>query len=149
MAINFYFDEVQKPKDFKTRRFKVWLSSIEKYYQTKIDDLSYIFVNDEQLLAINQKYLAHDTYTDIITFDLSEIEKHINGEIYISLDRILDNAQKFNVPILDELLRVIAHGLLHLIGYDDKTKAKKTIMTEQENICIQLYHSIIIEKKIT
>ncbi|HND46545.1 MAG TPA: rRNA maturation factor, partial [Chitinophagales bacterium] len=65
MAINFYFDEVQKPKDFKTRRFKVWLSSIEKYYQTKIDDLSYIFVNDEQLLAINQKYLAHDTYTDI------------------------------------------------------------------------------------
>ncbi|HMZ95366.1 MAG TPA: rRNA maturation RNase YbeY, partial [Chitinophagales bacterium] len=107
MAINFYFDEVQKPKDFKTRRFKVWLSSIEKYYQTKIDDLSYIFVNDEQLLAINQKYLAHDTYTDIITFDLSEIEKHINGEIYISLDRILDNAQKFNVPILDELLRVI------------------------------------------
>ena len=149
MAINFYFDEVQKPKDFKTRRFKVWLSSIEKYYQTKIDDLSYIFVNDEQLLAINQKYLAHDTYTDILTFDLSEIEKHINGEIYISLDRILDNAQKFNVPILDELLRVISHGLLHLIGYDDKTKAKKTIMTEQENICIQLYHSIIIEKKIT
>lgn len=146
MAINFYFDEVQKPKEFKTRLFRVWINSIEKHYLTKIDDLSYIFVSDEQLLAINQQYLAHNTYTDIITFDLSDIENHINGEIYISLDRIIDNAQKFNVPILDELLRVIAHGLLHLIGFDDKTKAKKSKMTEQENICIQLYHSLLIEK---
>lgn len=95
------------------------------------------------------QFLNHDTYTDIITFDLSDDEDSVFGEIYISIDRVLDNAKRFEVSILDELLRVISHGLLHLIGYDDKTKAKKTIMTEQENICIQLYHSIIIEKKIT
>lgn len=149
MAIQFYFDDVKKPKAFKTKNFKLWIKTIGNHYQTTIVDLSYIFVSDEELFKTNLQFLNHDTYTDIITFDLSDDEDSIFGEIYISIDRVLDNAKRFEVSILDELLRVISHGLLHLIGYDDKTKAKKTIMTEQENICIQLYHSIIIEKKIT
>lgn len=147
MAVEFYFDDVKKPKEFKVKNFRPWMKAIEKHYQTRLVGLTYIFVNDDDLLKTNQQFLNHDTYTDIITFDLSEDEDSILGEIYISLDRITENAQKFSVPFLDELLRVVAHGLLHLIGYDDKTKAKKVKMTEQENICIQLYKTMFEENK--
>ena len=142
MQIHFYFEGVKKPKDFKVKSFRAWVKIIEEHYPITIKDLSYIFIDDEQLLEINQKFLQHDTYTDIITFDLSETKDNISGEIYISLDRIKENAVKFNVLVLDELLRVVAHGLLHLIGFNDKTKKQKDIMTEQENICIELFRTI-------
>ena len=97
-----------------------------------LDSLSIIFCSDDYLLDINRKYLNHDYYTDIITFDLSAGDETI-GEIYISADRITENASKFEVPISTELTRVIFHGCLHLCGYEDKTAQQKKIMRAKEN----------------
>jgi probable rRNA maturation factor len=98
----------------------------------KTCDLQYIFVSDEALLAMNQQFLAHDTFTDIITFDLSEKPDKIIGEIYISIDRVKENAVKFGVDYLIELHRVVFHGALHLCGYKDKTSAHKKAMRGKE-----------------
>ena len=97
-----------------------------------LESLSIIFCSDDYLLDINRKYLNHDYYTDIITFDLSAGDETI-GEIYISADRITENASKFEVPISTELTRVIFHGCLHLCGYEDKTAQQKKIMRAKEN----------------
>lgn len=99
----------------------------------KLKELNYIFCSDAYLLQINQQYLNHDTYTDIITFDNSEEEGKIISDIFISIERISENARKFNVSETDELHRVIIHGTLHLLGYKDKTAGDKQIMTEKEN----------------
>lgn len=98
----------------------------------------YIFCSDEYLLSINQAYLKHDYYTDIITFDLSESEA-IKSEIYISADRVKDNATLLNQPIQTELLRVIFHGALHLCGYRDKSENEKKMMRQKENEYIELF----------
>ena len=95
--------------------------------------LSFIFCDDEYLLQINQQYLNHDTFTDIITFDNSEEEELIEGDIFISLDRIKENAVNFDTSEKDELHRVIIHGVLHLLGYKDKTKAAKEQMSSKED----------------
>lgn len=142
MPIIFYFDDVKKPKGFVVKTFKSWINELEKHYNIKIKNLTYIFVDDEKLLSINQQYLNHDTFTDIITFDMSDNDNYIDGEIYISLERIVDNANTFNVLILEELIRVVAHGLLHLIGFGDKNKKAKKLMTEQENLCIDIYNKL-------
>ncbi len=97
----------------------------------KLVTLTYIFCSDEYLLQINQQYLQHDYYTDVITFPYSNTE--IEGDIFISIDRIRDNAQSLNIPEKTELHRVMVHGLLHLIGYDDKTPELKKLMQEKEN----------------
>lgn len=141
MPIHFYFDEIKKPTQFKSMSLKKWLNLLANYYQIKIENLQYVFVNDERLLAINQQFLQHDTYTDIITFSLNEHVQNINGEIYISIDRIKENAQQFEVEFFNELLRVMAHGFLHLIGYKDKKKSDKILMKEQEDKCIELFFS--------
>src|SRR5690606_38906062 len=99
----------------------------------KTGELSFIFCNDAYLLSINQQYLNHDTYTDIITFDNSEKETIISGDIFISLDRIEENAALFEVTKIHELHRVIIHGVLHLCGYRDEKKGEKILMTEKEN----------------
>lgn len=99
----------------------------------RVGELSFILCSDEYLLNINQEYLDHDTYTDIVTFDSSEEEGIIEGDIFISVERVIENAEKFNVPQRDELHRVIIHGVLHLCGYFDKNKGDKERMTEKEN----------------
>lgn len=104
--------------------------------------LSYVFVSDEDLLKINQEHLRHDTYTDIITFDLSENTTVVEGEIYISIERVNENAIKHQATPDDELIRVISHGLLHLLGYKDKTKAEAKEMREQEGACLSLWASL-------
>jgi probable rRNA maturation factor len=142
MPTHFYFDEVRKPKCFILKQIRVWLKELEKQYHTKIENLNYVFVNDEKLLSINQDFLNHETYTDIITFNLAEHSLNIHGEIYISLDRVVENAHKFEVDFLDEILRVVAHGILHLIGFDDKKSTDKKQMRKEENNCIQRYHQL-------
>lgn len=101
--------------------------------------LNYIFCSDEHLLGINQQFLQHDTFTDIITFDLSESELEIVGEIYISVDRIKENAATFKTDFTQELHRVIFHGCLHLCGFTDKRHADKLEMTKQEDACLSAY----------
>jgi len=96
--------------------------------------LNFIFCSDAYLLNINQQYLNHDTYTDIITFDNSEKDQDILGDIFISLERISENARKLNVNETDELHRVMIHGTLHLLGYPDKGKSAKALMTEKEDL---------------
>ena len=101
--------------------------------------LSYVFCGDEYLLSINKQYLSHDDYTDIITFDLGDAEDQLTGEIYISTERVTENAAKFGVEYLNELHRVIFHGALHLCGFTDKTSKDKQHMRVQEDLCIAGY----------
>ena len=100
----------------------------------KLKELNFIFCSDNYLLSMNQDYLKHDTLTDIITFDNSEQKRVIVGDIFISLERIRENAQRFNVTSESELHRVMIHGTLHLLGYADKGKEAKALMTSKEDL---------------
>lgn len=100
-------------------------------------DISFVFTSDESLLEMNQKYLNHDTYTDVIGFNFSE-DKTLSGDIYISIERVRDNALKFAVNSTDELHRVMIHGLLHFCGYTDDEADDKAIMTDREDYCLSL-----------
>ncbi len=113
-------------------KLKQWLQAVAKEEQRKIGELNYVFCSDSYLLEINLEYLQHDTYTDIVTFDNSDNPKTIEGDIFISHDRVVENAAKFGTES-SELQRVMVHGLLHLCGYKDKAKADKALMTEKEN----------------
>lgn len=121
---------------------KKWIKHFVQQHNKRVGDLNFIFCTDEFLLDINQKYLQHDTYTDIITFDYSE-NQLINGDIFISTERIKENAETFKVDFNNELLRVIAHGVLHLCGYKDKTKKDKEQMTNKENQALSEYEKIL------
>lgn len=99
----------------------------------RIGELNFIFCSDDYLLNINKEYLNHDTYTDIVTFDSSEDEEVISGDIFISVERTKENALKFGVSERDELHRVVIHGVLHLCGFLDKKKEDKELMTAKEN----------------
>jgi probable rRNA maturation factor len=127
--------------DFKFQgknKFKSWLKKVADKEGFSINNLNYIFCSDEYLHKINLEYLDHDTYTDIITFDNSEEESSIEGDIFISIERVRENSQTLNTIFEDELKRVIVHGLLHLCGYDDHTPEDKAEMRrlESENISI-------------
>ena len=120
---------------------KQWISSVIIKKKRKVGDLNFVFCSDEFLLTMNKQYLNHDTYTDIITFDYSKEDKTlpISGDIYISVDRVRENASKFDVAFENELHRVIIHGTLHLLGYADKTKAAKEEMTKQEDTALKSF----------
>ena len=118
-------------------KLRAWLHQVADSHGFTFDNLNYVFCGDDYLLEINQQYLNHDTLTDIITFDYCE-NKAINGEIYISIDRVKENAKERSVAFKDELHRVMVHGLLHLIGFKDKTKEQKTNMRAQEDLCLNL-----------
>lgn len=98
-----------------------------------VDELNYIFCSDDYLLNLNQRFLNHDEYTDIITFDHSFNRKQINGEIFISVERVKENAKTFNVTFNNELHRVMIHGILHLAGYKDKTKKQQQTIRKKED----------------
>ncbi len=139
-SIRFCF---QKPITLKERRrLKDFLiQQLRKVGKTGAE-INYVFCSDEELLSINQTHLNHDYYTDIITFDLSEKNSpNLVSDIYISTDRVKDNAKAFNVPQNTELLRVIFHGVLHLIGYKDKTLEDQAQMRSMEEQWLKTYLS--------
>lgn len=120
-------------------KYSDWITRIIESEDREIGKVDYIFCSDDYLLKMNQRYLNHDTFTDIITFDYSE-EKFISGDIFISIDRVKENAASFNVNYQEELLRVMSHGVLHLIGYKDKGEDEVKLMREKENEKIKLFH---------
>lgn len=131
-AITFHEEDISYKLKNKTA-VRRWIKDTIASESYKLSELTYIFCTDEYLLKINQQYLNHDTYTDIITFDNSEAEGVIVGDIFISIERIKENAAKFGVTTEQELHRVIIHGTLHLLGYPDKAPADKKKMTQKED----------------
>jgi probable rRNA maturation factor len=117
---------------------KKWISFITRSNEKNCGTINYIFQSDESLLALNKKYLNHNDYTDIITFNYSE-GSSIHGDIHISIDRIKENAITFASSFEEELHRVMIHGILHLLGYNDKSKEEKEIMREKENDCLEIF----------
>ena len=143
MPARFYEQEVAaKLKD--KRKLSAFLDKLISKHLKNIKkiQLQYIFCDDSYLLAMNQQFLNHDTLTDIITFDMSEQEDEVTGEIYISIDRVAENAKKFSVAYKDELHRVIFHGALHLCGFKDKKTADKEEMRKQEDKCLKEYFKV-------
>lgn len=118
---------------------KAWLKGLIERQGKKVGELNYIFLSDEDLLQINLEYLNHNTYTDIITFDNSEDERKIEGDIFISVDRVRENAEKFKTTFEQEFLRVMAHGVLHLLGLRDKKEEEITAMRAGEEAAIAAY----------
>lgn len=139
MSINFYAEDVTIPK-FGRKVISGWLKDVINSKGKCTGNVSVIFCSDEYLLDVNKRYLDHDYYTDIITFDYVEGDK-ISGDIFISVDRIADNAATYNVSFSNELHRVLVHGILHLLGYKDKTSEEKNEMTENENKYLKLLNN--------
>ena len=133
-----FYNKNRRPRINKDK-VSAWLRHISKREGYKIIDLNYTFCSDDSLLEINIQYLNHNYYTDIITFDLSDIPREIEGDIYISIDRVKENAKINHSNFEEELLRVLAHGLLHLMGYKDKTKEDAKRMRDKEEECLILF----------
>ena len=138
--INFFFEDVTEP-NLDYEKIKVWLSSLIKNNDYKLNEINYILCSDEYLLKVNQDYLNHDYYTDIITFDNSEEEGVIESDIFVSIERIEDNAKKLNEDLKKETTRVLAHGVLHLLGFKDKSEEDAKEMRIQEEKAIELFYT--------
>lgn len=143
MAIS-YQEASGKSKLRHKRPLSMFLKELFREYNlgTQRMSVTYVFCNDDYLLRINQQYLNHDTLTDIITFDLSEHRDELVAEIYISTERVAENAGSFGVSYQQELHRVIFHGALHLCGLKDKTKSQQEAMRRAENECLTQYAAI-------
>ena len=120
------------------RRIKEWLNLVAFEEGSKIQNLNFLIVGDKRMIHFNKTYLNHDYSTDIITFDNSE-NKKISGDIVISIERVKENSKKYKVKLEDELRRVMVHGLLHLLGYDDKNEKEKKIIRKKENYYLKRY----------
>ncbi|HON51998.1 MAG TPA: rRNA maturation RNase YbeY [Bacteroidales bacterium] len=137
MHIGFYEEDAKIVASFKKKQFRALVQHIVSKESSKtIDYINFIACTDSYLLAINKEYLKHDYFTDIITFDYSETE--IASDIYVSIDRISENATSNSVSLLNELQRVLIHGVLHLVGYQDDTESNKQVMTQKENYYLHL-----------
>jgi rRNA maturation RNase YbeY len=123
----------------RPRKTIQWLEAAAKNEGSIITSINFIFCTDKYLLKLNQDFLGHDTLTDIITFDYSEGDS-LEGEIYISIPRVRDNAKIFQVEFERELARVLVHGILHMIGYKDKSKAQKMVMRKKEEAYLSLLY---------
>ena len=119
--------------------FSRWLISVANDEGFLIDTLVFLFVDDNEILEMNKKFLKHDYYTDVITFGDFK-DKKISGDIAISIERVLDNSKTYGVEFEDELKRVMVHGLLHIMGYNDKVSSDKAVMSEKEKKAIKMFH---------
>ena len=126
----------------KTTVLKHFIELIFKREMKNLDSINYIFCSDKAILEINKKYLNHDFYTDVITFNLSSNNKPISGEVYISIERVRDNAKQLGISIKSELHRVLFHAALHLCGYNDKKKNDKEIMRKKEDQLLTKYFNL-------
>ncbi|NJN42669.1 MAG: rRNA maturation RNase YbeY [Flammeovirgaceae bacterium] len=138
MGVIRYFSEGTHFKLPDSRKITRWVKFILTKEGVEFSFINYIFCSDEFLHSLNKKYLSHNDYTDIITFRLNEIGELIESEIYISIDRVIDNSNAYGIPFLEELHRVIAHGVLHLAGYKDKKPAEKALMRKKEAAYLSL-----------
>lgn len=136
-SIHFFSHEVRFTLK-KPRKVKSWINRVVEKEGATIREINYIFCSDSYLLSLNQGFLKHNTFTDIITFDNSEDPSSLEGEIYLSIERVKENAKKYNVPLEDELGRVMIHGILHLLGYKDKKPSEKALMRKKEEACLSL-----------
>lgn len=136
--VHFYFHD--RKYNIRDRGgIKRTVEHIFYYEKRELKRLNYIFCSDKYLLEINRSFLNHDFFTDIITFDLSSTKKNVEGEVYISLDRVIDNAENLKVSVKEELCRVIFHGALHLCGYKDKRRNEAATMREKEDEYLRYY----------
>lgn len=134
--ITYNAEDIKLPT-IKKRETTRWIKKVAATYGRKVGEIGYMFVNDEKILEVNNEYLGHDYYTDVITFDYCEGDI-LNGDIVISLDTVRTNAEKFGKTYEEELYRVIIHGILHLCGINDKGPGEREIMEENENKALAL-----------
>ena len=137
MKITFFSEDVSF-KLSSPNKVRRWIKEVILLEKHTLSEISYIFCSDDYLHNMNVQYLNHDTLTDIITFDNSEEEDQIEGDIFISVDRVKENATQLNLPFDTELHRVMIHGILHLCGYKDKTSADNELMRKKEDACLSL-----------
>ena len=135
--ISFSFKNIDEPFDLPLA-YSYWLKAVTKEENKTIEFISFIFTDDDSLLAINRDHLQHDYYTDVITFPYAY--DPIQSDIYISIDRAKDNAEQLGVTWEVELRRIMVHGVLHMCGYDDKSPAQKSIMTQKEDYYLSMYN---------
>ena len=147
MAIRFFNSNIKF--NLKNKRIiKDWIKSVISYNKKSVGDINYIFTSEDEILEINNKYLNHNFYTDIITFPYVK-EKKISADIYICIDIVQSNANEFNQKFHKELCRVIVHGILHMVGYDDQNKKEQQEMRKAENFLLnKLNESLLHAKKI-
>jgi probable rRNA maturation factor len=134
-----YFTEDVKFSVPNPRKTRTWLIESADAEGVEIGSINFVFCSDKYLLSLNSQYLKHNTLTDIITFDNSEERKHLEGDVFISIDRVKDNASKFHTSVEDELRRVMIHGVLHLVGFKDKTEKDKSQMRKREDHYLSLW----------
>ena len=134
--ITYSAENVKMPK-IRKRDTSAWIKKVAASYGRKVGEIGYLFVDDEKILEVNNEYLGHDYYTDIITFDYDE-DDIISGDLVISLDTVRSNAELFSKPYEEELFRVIIHGILHLCGINDKGPGEREIMEREENKALAL-----------
>ncbi len=132
--ILYNFIDVEIP-DFNPEFFGLWINQTVIENKFELGELSYVFCTDDYLLEMNKEHLNHDYYTDIITFNYN-VGFSLSGDLFISYDRIIDNAKELGVSVHDELSRVMIHGVLHLLGFNDKTDEEQAEMTKMENECL-------------
>lgn len=138
--ITYSSENVKMPK-IRKRDTSAWIKQVAASYGRKVGEVGYMFVDDEKILEVNNEYLGHDYYTDIITFDYDE-DDIINGDLVISLDTVKSNAELFGKTYEEELFRVIIHGILHLCGINDKGPGERGIMEAAENKALEMAKSV-------